>query len=103
MDFQQQSPRPGSGGKRVLPPISSDTDRQFLEKLQEAIDAEIVRLNCPDTGPDEQRYIIYKDAFNKVSAFVCKKKKEALINQTIVALNVFRTIMHNTHIIARDV
>ena len=65
-DLQQESPRAGSGGKRVLPPISSETERQFIQDLQDNVNVELARLNCPEQGPDEQRYIIYKDAFNKV-------------------------------------
>ncbi|XP_072031866.1 clathrin heavy chain linker domain-containing protein 1-like [Amphiura filiformis] len=65
-ELPQQSPRPGSGGKRVLPPISSEVERQFIQDLQENVYVEMARLNCPDQGPDEQRYIIYKDAFNKL-------------------------------------
>ena len=79
MEFQQQSPRPGSEGKRVLPPISSDTERQFIQDLQESVNVEMARLNCPDQGPDEQRYIIYKDAFNKV-----RLRQDLIVLKTII-------------------
>lgn len=54
-------------GRRTLPPIKSASDKYFLESLGEYIQHEKERLMCPDKGPDEQRYIIYSSAFDKVS------------------------------------
>ncbi|KAM6956249.1 clathrin heavy chain linker domain-containing protein 1-like [Aplochiton taeniatus] len=51
---------------RSLPPIESESDNAFLESLSEYIQREKERLQCPDKGPDEQRYIIYSSAFDKV-------------------------------------
>lgn len=53
--------------RRTLPPIKSASDKYFLESLGEYIQHEKERLMCPDKGPDEQRYIIYSSAFDKVS------------------------------------
>ncbi|XP_070576563.1 clathrin heavy chain linker domain-containing protein 1-like [Ptychodera flava] len=59
------SSRSGSA-KRVLPPISTETDKQFLQRVDDFIDAELTRLGCPDKGPDERRYTVHKDAFDQV-------------------------------------
>ncbi|XP_077997756.1 clathrin heavy chain linker domain-containing protein 1-like [Glandiceps talaboti] len=67
------SGRTGSG-KRVLPPISSETDKQFLQRVDEFIDAELARLGCPDKGPDERRYSVYKDVFGQVIEHVSAYK-----------------------------
>ncbi|XP_072526214.1 clathrin heavy chain linker domain-containing protein 1-like [Salminus brasiliensis] len=41
-------------------------DREFIKSLQEFISSENERLSCPGEVPDEKRYIIYKEAFDKV-------------------------------------
>lgn len=56
--------------RRTLPPIKSASDKYFLESLGEYIQHEKERLMCPDKGPDEQRYIIYSSAFDKVSTWI---------------------------------
>ncbi|XP_002732905.2 clathrin heavy chain linker domain-containing protein 1-like [Saccoglossus kowalevskii] len=65
---------PGSGKHRVLPPISSETDRQFLQRLDGFIATELTRLGCPNQGPDEQRYTVYKDAFDQIIEHVSAYK-----------------------------
>ncbi|KAK3591625.1 hypothetical protein CHS0354_013809 [Potamilus streckersoni] len=51
-----------------LPPIiTNNTDRQFLQGLSSYIDHEMTKV---DTNDDEQRYIIYKTAFNKIIEYV---------------------------------
>nr|XP_006638533.2 PREDICTED: clathrin heavy chain linker domain-containing protein 1 isoform X1 [Lepisosteus oculatus] len=51
---------------RVLPPIISSSDRDFLDAVYAYIESEKEKLGCPKEGPDEQRYIIYSSAFEKV-------------------------------------
>uniref|UniRef100_A0A8C7L166 Clathrin heavy chain linker domain containing 1 n=1 Tax=Oncorhynchus kisutch TaxID=8019 RepID=A0A8C7L166_ONCKI len=60
--------------KRTLPPIKSASDKYFLESLGEYIQHEMERLMCPDEGPDEQRYIIYSSAFDKVIEYATAYK-----------------------------
>ncbi|KAK6293729.1 clathrin heavy chain linker domain-containing protein 1 [Coregonus clupeaformis] len=61
-------------GRRTLPPIKSASDKNFLESLGEYIKREKERLMCPDEGPDEQRYIIYSSAFDKVIEYATAYK-----------------------------
>ncbi|XP_020337562.1 clathrin heavy chain linker domain-containing protein 1 [Oncorhynchus kisutch] len=60
--------------RRTLPPIKSASDKYFLESLGEYIQHEMERLMCPDEGPDEQRYIIYSSAFDKVIEYATAYK-----------------------------
>ena len=55
---------PTSGFSRLPPIVTSENDRQFLKGLNEYIELELEKVNSND---DEQRYIIYKTAFNRVS------------------------------------
>ena len=55
---------PTSGFSRLPPIVTSENDRQFLKGLNEYIEFELEKVNSND---DEQRYIIYKTAFNRVS------------------------------------
>jgi len=43
--------------------VNSESDRQFLRALNEYIEQELGKVDGDD---DEQRYIVYKTAFNKV-------------------------------------
>lgn len=53
--------------RRVTPDILvSDSDGRFFQSLCEFIEHEKRYLQCPEEGPDELRYIIYRSAFNKV-------------------------------------
>ncbi|KAG9334190.1 hypothetical protein JZ751_008549 [Albula glossodonta] len=52
-------------GAEALPPIVSAADRKFFESLQKYIQDEKKRLT-PSEGPNEQRYNIYRCAFDKV-------------------------------------
>ncbi|KAI1886395.1 hypothetical protein AGOR_G00213570 [Albula goreensis] len=52
-------------GAEALPPIASAADRKFFESLQKYIQDEKKRLT-PSGGPNEQRYNIYRCAFDKV-------------------------------------
>ncbi|XP_055358664.1 clathrin heavy chain linker domain-containing protein 1-like [Betta splendens] len=55
--------------RRSTPDIlTSGTDRRFLRSLFDVIEHEKRSLQCPEHGPDELRYIIYRSAFNKVIA-----------------------------------
>ena len=48
---------------RLPPIVTSESDRQFLRALNEYIEQELGKVDGDD---DEQRYIVYKTAFNKV-------------------------------------
>ena len=58
------SSSPTSGFTRLPPIVTSEIDRQFLKGLNDYIEQELERVNSDE---DEQRYIIYKTAFNRVS------------------------------------
>ncbi|XP_033102699.1 clathrin heavy chain linker domain-containing protein 1-like [Anneissia japonica] len=62
--------KPGSAGRRVLPPICSDADKKFLLHLDGFIQCELKRLDCPNSGPNEIRYHIYKQAFDQLIDYV---------------------------------
>jgi len=58
------------GGGTVLPPIvTSEKDRQYLHQLSQYISFE---LRSIDNTDQEQRYIVYKDAFDKVCTIKMK-------------------------------
>ncbi|KAM4607428.1 clathrin heavy chain linker domain-containing protein 1-like [Polymixia lowei] len=44
----------------------SESDKSFFQSLSGYIEREKERLQCPDRGPDEQRYTIYSHVFDKV-------------------------------------
>uniref|UniRef100_A0A3Q3NAR4 Translin-associated factor X-interacting protein 1 N-terminal domain-containing protein n=1 Tax=Mastacembelus armatus TaxID=205130 RepID=A0A3Q3NAR4_9TELE len=48
--------------------LTSGTDERFFQSLFEFIEEEKRYLRCPEQGPDELRYIIYRSVFNKVIA-----------------------------------
>ncbi|XP_060559629.1 clathrin heavy chain linker domain-containing protein 1-like [Ruditapes philippinarum] len=54
---------PTSGFMRLPPIVTSESDRQFLRVLNDYIEVELRKVNPED---DEQRYIVYKTAFNKI-------------------------------------
>ncbi|XP_042189710.1 clathrin heavy chain linker domain-containing protein 1 [Callorhinchus milii] len=62
------SPREGVSGPQPQPqlPVLSPNDQKLLSRLREHIRSEIEILGCPEQGPDEQRYILYKSVFEKV-------------------------------------
>ncbi|WAR19798.1 CLHC1-like protein [Mya arenaria] len=54
---------PSSGFSRLPPIVTSESDREFLRALNEYIQQELGKVDATD---DEQRYIVYKTAFNKI-------------------------------------
>ncbi|XP_053374865.1 clathrin heavy chain linker domain-containing protein 1-like isoform X2 [Mercenaria mercenaria] len=54
---------PVSGFMKLPPIVTSESDREFLRVLNEYIELELGKVNPDD---DEQRYIVYKTAFNKI-------------------------------------
>lgn len=54
---------PTSGFSRLPPIVTNELDREFLRTLTEYIELELGRVDSDD---DEQRYIIYKTAFNQI-------------------------------------
>lgn len=53
----------------VLPPIiSSERDREFLISLNASIDEELTKVK--DRYHPEQRFMVYKSAFDQVSLFL---------------------------------
>ncbi|XP_041038041.1 clathrin heavy chain linker domain-containing protein 1-like isoform X2 [Carcharodon carcharias] len=54
------------GKCQVIPPIPNVADRNLLCRIRAHIKTETGELGCPDQGPDEQRYIIYRNVFDKV-------------------------------------
>lgn len=51
------------GFPRIPPIITNESDRVFLCDLNDYIESEIQNVNSEEA---EQRYIVYRDAFNKV-------------------------------------
>uniref|UniRef100_UPI00398E90B7 clathrin heavy chain linker domain-containing protein 1-like isoform X2 n=1 Tax=Pristiophorus japonicus TaxID=55135 RepID=UPI00398E90B7 len=54
------------GKAQAIPPIPSVADRKLLCRIRAHIKTETGELGCPAQGPDEQRYIIYRNVFDKV-------------------------------------
>ncbi|XP_043911117.1 clathrin heavy chain linker domain-containing protein 1 [Protopterus annectens] len=61
----------------VLPSIISESKKDFINNISEQIKTELQKTDCPDKGPDEQRYIVYKHAFDKVIHY-CSAYKHIL-------------------------
>lgn len=61
--MSEVSSRPTSGFARLPPIVTSELDRQFLKALNDYIEQELEKVNSDE---DEQRYIIYKIAFNRI-------------------------------------
>ncbi|XP_022335234.1 clathrin heavy chain linker domain-containing protein 1-like isoform X2 [Crassostrea virginica] len=60
------------GGYPKIPPIiTNESDRVFLLDLNDYIEDEIIKVNSKEA---EQRYIIYRNAFNKVIEYVTAYK-----------------------------
>lgn len=52
---------------RATPAIwMSESDERFFRSLYEFIEHEKVYVQCPEEGPDQLRYIIYRSVFSKV-------------------------------------
>lgn len=72
---------PTSGFMKLPPIVTSESDRQFLRILNDYIEIELRKVNPED---DEQRYIVYKTAFNKVT----------LIFHTFLSFVLLFTLIH---------
>ncbi|XP_020392755.1 clathrin heavy chain linker domain-containing protein 1 isoform X2 [Rhincodon typus] len=60
-----EGPSTASLGKpQAISPIP--TNRNLLCRIRKHVNTETGELGCPDQGPDEQRYIIYRNVFDKV-------------------------------------
>nr|XP_015797490.2 clathrin heavy chain linker domain-containing protein 1 [Nothobranchius furzeri] len=59
--------------------MMSESDTTFLQKLYEFINQEKKNLQCPEEGPNELRYIVYRSAFNKVIGRTTAFKRLLLI------------------------
>uniref|UniRef100_A0A1A8J4U5 Clathrin heavy chain linker domain containing 1 n=1 Tax=Nothobranchius kuhntae TaxID=321403 RepID=A0A1A8J4U5_NOTKU len=57
----------------------SESDTTFLQKLYEFINQEKKNLQCPEEGPNELRYIVYRSAFIKVIGRTTAFKRLLLI------------------------
>lgn len=55
--------------------LECESDEKFLKSLYNFIDHEKRYLQCPEEGPDELRYIIYRSVFNKVTAWSSSYKR----------------------------
>ncbi|KAM9726340.1 uncharacterized protein ACNS7B_017310, partial [Menidia menidia] len=58
-----------SDGGEIKPAEDSpvcEADRRFLQALREFIEHEKKSLNCPEEGPHELRYVVYRSVFNKL-------------------------------------
>lgn len=61
------SSSPIKGESSATPDIlSSDSDETFFRSLYEFIEHEKEYQQCPEEGPDQLRYTIYRSVFNKV-------------------------------------
>ncbi|XP_055018431.1 clathrin heavy chain linker domain-containing protein 1 [Boleophthalmus pectinirostris] len=60
---------PGKG-KRVLTPeiLDCDSEEKFVKSLHDFIEHEKRYLKCPQEGPSELRYVLYRSVFNKLIA-----------------------------------
>ncbi|XP_035520046.1 clathrin heavy chain linker domain-containing protein 1-like isoform X2 [Morone saxatilis] len=69
---EQQEPSSSSSRKEERPStpeiLTCESDERFFQSLYEFIEHEKQYLQCPEEGPDELRYIIYRSVFNKVIA-----------------------------------
>uniref|UniRef100_A0A4X2LA73 Clathrin heavy chain linker domain-containing protein 1 n=1 Tax=Vombatus ursinus TaxID=29139 RepID=A0A4X2LA73_VOMUR len=58
----------------VLPPIISNHDKEFLERMQRYIIIETERVGCTDEGPADEYFIIYRNVFDKIIEHVTAYK-----------------------------
>uniref|UniRef100_A0A493SWL8 Clathrin heavy chain linker domain-containing protein 1 n=1 Tax=Anas platyrhynchos platyrhynchos TaxID=8840 RepID=A0A493SWL8_ANAPP len=56
-------------GQQRNPPFLLEKDRRFLESIRGNILTETEKVGCAEPGPSEERYIIYSNAFDKVTYF----------------------------------
>ncbi|XP_075339537.1 clathrin heavy chain linker domain-containing protein 1-like [Odontesthes bonariensis] len=64
---QSSSLSPNGEERRPAPKnLLSEDDRRAFRSLYGFIEQEKKYLQCPEEGPDELRYIVYRSAFNKV-------------------------------------
>lgn len=62
------SPRSSNSRHSLVPPIiANEKDRSFLINLNKSIDEELG--NAKNRYNPEQRYVVYKSAFNQVDSF----------------------------------
>ncbi|XP_068927829.1 clathrin heavy chain linker domain-containing protein 1 isoform X4 [Petaurus breviceps papuanus] len=58
----------------ILPPIISNYDKEFLERMQRYIIMETERVGCTDEGPADEYFIIYRNVFDKIIEHVTAYK-----------------------------
>ncbi|XP_020851914.1 clathrin heavy chain linker domain-containing protein 1 isoform X3 [Phascolarctos cinereus] len=58
----------------ILPPIISNHDKEFLERMQRYIITETERVGCTDEGPADEYFIIYRNVFDKIIEHVTAYK-----------------------------
>ncbi|XP_071797566.1 clathrin heavy chain linker domain-containing protein 1-like [Asterias amurensis] len=70
--MQQQQQQAVSPKRPVLPPISSnvDKDHTFVKDLIESAFLELEKLDCPPEGPHQQRYSVFKDVFGQLVEYL---------------------------------
>ncbi|XP_032072133.1 clathrin heavy chain linker domain-containing protein 1 [Thamnophis elegans] len=56
----------GATKHSVLPPIIPETEKEFLESIQNYIISEIENVGCTEQGPAEDYYIIYRNVFEMI-------------------------------------
>ncbi|XP_070590854.1 clathrin heavy chain linker domain-containing protein 1 isoform X3 [Erythrolamprus reginae] len=56
----------GANKHSVLPPIIPETEKEFLESIQNYIISEIENVGCTEQGPAEDYYIIYRNVFEMI-------------------------------------
>ncbi|XP_007476874.1 clathrin heavy chain linker domain-containing protein 1 [Monodelphis domestica] len=58
----------------ILPPIISNCDKEFLERMQRYIIVETERVGCTEEGPADEYFIIYRNVFDKIIEHVTAYK-----------------------------
>ncbi|XP_035177260.1 clathrin heavy chain linker domain-containing protein 1 [Oxyura jamaicensis] len=53
-------------GEQRNPPFLLEKDRRFLESIRGNMLTETEKVGCAEQGPSEERYIIYRNAFDKL-------------------------------------
>ncbi|XP_044516603.1 clathrin heavy chain linker domain-containing protein 1 isoform X2 [Gracilinanus agilis] len=59
----------------ILPPIISNCDKEFLERMQRYIIVETERVGCTEEGPADEYFIIYRNVFDKIIEHVTAYKR----------------------------
>jgi hypothetical protein len=75
-----RSSTPTTGVSKLPPIITSEADREFLYELNGFIDRELSKIN---TQSEEQRYLVYKSVFNKVSQHELEKTFALWLNNEL--------------------